>query len=49
MTPASASAKQNPHSTLRRYFDTAIEQVRTFLEFMDEISMSELQSFWGRR
>ncbi|EXJ82430.1 hypothetical protein A1O3_06243 [Capronia epimyces CBS 606.96] len=48
MTPASMAAKGNPHSSLRRYFEAAIEQFSDFLDFMDEITPDGLRAFWGR-
>jgi len=49
MTPASMAAKNNPHSTLRRYFGAAVEQFGAFLAFMNEITLEGLRAFWGRR
>jgi hypothetical protein len=49
MTPASRDAKNNPQSSLRRFFNQAVEQVDRFLSFMDEVSLEHLQAFWGRR
>ncbi|KIX97147.1 uncharacterized protein Z520_07261 [Fonsecaea multimorphosa CBS 102226] len=49
MTPASMAAKNNPLSSLRRFFGAAIEQLRAFLDFMNEITLEGLQAFWGRR
>ena len=42
-------AKNNPHSSLRRFFGAAIEQLSAFLAFMDGITQDALQAFWGRR
>lgn len=49
MTPASMIAKNNPLSSLRRFFGAAIEQLRVFLVFMNEITLEGLRAFWGRR
>ncbi|KAL2427591.1 hypothetical protein ABEF91_002113 [Exophiala dermatitidis] len=48
MTPASMAAKNNPHSSLRRFFDAATEQFSAFLAFMNEITPDGLRAFWGR-
>ncbi|EXJ81591.1 hypothetical protein A1O1_07655 [Capronia coronata CBS 617.96] len=48
MTPASMAAKNSPHSSLRRFFDAAIDQCSDFLEFMNEITPDGLRAFWGR-
>lgn len=42
-------AKNNPLSSLRRFFGAAIEQLRVFLVFMNEITLESLRAFWGRR
>jgi len=49
MSPGSAAAKNDPQSSLRRYFPLAIEQLGHFLTFTNEITQEGLQSFWGRR
>jgi hypothetical protein len=49
MTPASMSAKNNPQSSLRRYFEPAVEQLGAFNAFMSGITVDGLRSFWGRR
>ncbi|KEF54473.1 uncharacterized protein A1O9_09640 [Exophiala aquamarina CBS 119918] len=49
MSPGSAAAKNDPQSSLRRYFPLAIEQMGYFLTFTNEITLEALQSFWGRR
>ncbi|OAP59630.1 hypothetical protein AYL99_06928 [Fonsecaea erecta] len=48
MTPASMAAKNDPLSSLRRFFGLAIEQLRAFLAFMNEITLEGLRAFWGR-
>jgi hypothetical protein len=49
MTPASVAAKHNPQSSLRRFFDAAIEKLGLILAFMDEITVDILREFWGQR
>lgn len=49
MSPGSVAAKNDPQSSLRRYFGLAIEQLGFFLTFTKEITLEALQSFWGRR
>ncbi|KAH0841262.1 putative Zn(II)2Cys6 transcription factor (Eurofung) [Fonsecaea pedrosoi] len=49
MTPASMAAKNNPLSSLRRFFGAAIEQLRAFIAFMNEITLEVLRAFWGRQ
>lgn len=49
MTPASMTAKRDPNSALRRFFTMAVNKVEAFLEFINEVTLEELQSFWGRR
>ncbi|KAI1619080.1 fungal-specific transcription factor domain-containing protein [Exophiala viscosa] len=48
MTPASVAAKHNPQSSLRRFFDAAIEKLGLILAFMDQITVDILREFWGQ-
>lgn len=49
MSPAKMSAKSDPNSTLRRYFDHAVAQFEAFTAFMNEITLPCLHAFWGGR
>lgn len=49
MSPAKTSAKSDPTSSLRRYFDQAVTEFQAFTLFMDEITMPCLHAFWGGR
>lgn len=49
MSPAKTAAKSDPTSSLRRYFDEALEEFQAFTHFMNDITMSCLHAFWGGR
>lgn len=48
MFPASKAARADPNSNLWRWFNTAIHDMKKFVEFIDGITEGDLQSFWGR-
>lgn len=49
MSPAKTTAKFDPSSTLRRYFNDAVAEFQTFTVFMDKITLQCLHAFWGGR
>lgn len=48
MFPASKEARADPNSNLWRWFNTAIHDMKKFVEFIDGVTEGDLQSFWGR-
>lgn len=49
MSPVTKAAKQDPQSSLRRYFRSAIDDFRPFIDFMHNISPECMHAFWGLR
>ena len=49
MSPVTKAAKQDPQSSLRRYFRSAIDDFRPFIDFMHSISPECMHAFWGLR
>ncbi|KAJ5168645.1 uncharacterized protein N7482_004239 [Penicillium canariense] len=49
MSPAKPTSKNDPDSSLRRYFAQAVGEFQRFTLFMDEITLACLHSFWGGR
>lgn len=47
MSPVTKAAKQDPQSSLRRYFRSAINDFRPFIDFMQAISPECMHAFWG--
>ncbi|CAK7204849.1 hypothetical protein SEUCBS139899_007611 [Sporothrix eucalyptigena] len=47
MSPVTKAAKQDPGSSLRRHFRSAIKDFGSFIEFMHGISPDCLHAFWG--
>ncbi|EPE03019.1 fungal specific transcription factor domain-containing protein [Ophiostoma piceae UAMH 11346] len=47
MSPVTKAAKQDPQSSLRRYFRLAIDDFRPFIDFMHNISPVCMHAFWG--
>ncbi|KAL1862503.1 hypothetical protein VTK73DRAFT_6879 [Phialemonium thermophilum] len=47
MSPVTKAAKSDRNSSLRRYFQDAVEDFAPFADFMDEITPECLHAFWG--
>ncbi|KAJ5125731.1 hypothetical protein N7448_005048 [Penicillium atrosanguineum] len=47
MSPAKTRVKSDPTSSLRRYFDQAVDEFQAFTHFMNDINMPCLHAFWG--
>ncbi|KAI1627936.1 fungal-specific transcription factor domain-containing protein [Exophiala viscosa] len=49
MAPATEEAKHNPASSLRRYFEAAVEEATSFSDFVHGITHEDVEAFWGCR
>lgn len=49
MAPASEEAKHDPMSSLRRYFEAAVDEATLFSDFVECITEDDIEAFWGRR
>lgn len=49
MSPVTKATKQDPKSSLRRFFNVAVKDFSPFIEFMNIISPECLHAFWGLR
>lgn len=49
MSPAMTAAKSDPNSSLRRYFEQAVNEFQVFTHFMNDITLPCLHAFWGGR
>jgi deoxyribodipyrimidine photolyase-like uncharacterized protein len=49
MWPVTVTAKFDPKSALRRFFDKALKEFGAFAEFIESIDSRLLHCFWGAR